>query len=175
MRLPFQRAKVPVDVRSLLDLHPGERVLAADRDESGGYLVTTDRAVHVLPAAEPGGPPVEAVRLRWDLVDLATWNPPLLMLEVRRGADDPVQRLVIALEPRSGLPAVVRDRVTGSIVVNERHEAGSGWFRILARRNSDSGALEWRVQPGPGVNPRDPAVASAIESQLQRIRGQWEV
>jgi len=175
MRLPFRREKVPADVRSSLDLRPGERVIAADLDESGAHLIATDRALHLVPAVDADQAPAPAIRLRWDLVDLATWNPPVLLLEVRPSADDPVERLVVALEARSGLPAVVRDRVTGSIVVNERHEAGTGWFRILARRNYDSGSLEWRVQPGPGLDPRDPVVAASITSHLQRIRGQWEV
>ncbi len=176
MRLPWQREKVPAQIREALELAPGERVVAAAQTEDDGYAVASDRALHlVLPADPVADGQMTVVRIRWDLIDNASWSPPALMVELRRFVDAPPERVVLELDRRSEVPAVVRDRVTASIVVNNKVDLGRSWIRVMARRNYDSEVLEWRLQHGPGIDPADPATQALIAEQLDQIRSQWEV
>lgn len=176
MRLPWRKNPVPDEVRSAVQLRPGELVVAAERTEDG-FVVVSDRAMHLLIRAEsdPAAGGLEDVRIGWDLVDRASWNPPVLELELRRTAESAPQPFVLELDHRSDLPAVVRDRVTASIVVNERIEMEHSWVRVVARRIFDTGELQWRLLPGPGVDTGDPRIVAAIDGRLEELRSQWEV
>ena len=115
------------------------------------------------------------LRIGWDLVDNVTWSPPALALELRRDRDSAPEQLVLEIDQRSNLPAVVRNRVMDSIVVNDKIEYGRSWIRIIARKIFETGELEWRVVPGPGLDPASPDVADAIDTQLRQARLQWEM
>lgn len=176
MRLPWRRNPVPDEVRGAVQLLPGEQVVAADRADEG-YVVVSDRALHLLLPSDPHSPAdgLQDVRIGWELVDRASWNPPALELQLRRSAASAPQQLVVELDHRSDLPAVVRDRVTASIVVNERIELERSWVRVVARRIFDTGELTWRLLPGPGADMADPTVGAAVEGRLEELRSQWEM
>jgi len=166
MRIPWRRDTVPADVKQALVLKPGERVLSVCHSEDTAYLVATDRALHLVD-------PPEQVRWRWDEIDRATWQPPLLELQLQ--VEGGFSQRVVPVDAQGELPAVVRDRVTNSIIVNSRVVVPGGQVRVVARRNSDTGILEWRIVPGPGVDPTDPAVRALTDLELTRLRGQLGV
>ncbi|MFN8125642.1 MAG: hypothetical protein U0R64_03925 [Candidatus Nanopelagicales bacterium] len=167
MRLPWRREPVPAEVKAALEMVPGERVLSVCRSGDTQYLVASDRALYVV------APPT-AVRWRWDLIDQARWDPPSLHIDVRDDADSPPVAHTLDADPTGDLPGVVRDRVTNSIIVNSAVAVGSGTVRVVARRNSDAGTFEWRLVPSAGVRLDDPAVAGVVDTELRRLRAQFE-
>lgn len=180
MRIPWRRELVPEDVRAAVALQPGERVLAAAPGGDQAFLVASDRALYVVPAvpgpdeSAPGerGP---ARRIRWDLIDRARWEPPLLLLELRADETAPVRAEQLAVDQTGDLPAVVRDRVTNSILVNSRIDVAGGHARVVARRNTDTNLLQWRIVTSPGVDPQDPLVQQAARRELDDLRSRLGV
>ena len=85
------------------------------------------------------------------------------------------EQLALDMDQRADLPAVVRNRVTDSIVVNDKIEYGRSWIRIIARKIFETQEVEWRVVPGPGLDASAPDVADAIELHLHQARSQWEM
>ena len=166
-RWPWRRQTVPDQVKAALDLRPGERVLAACRSGETDHLVATDRALYAVTGAR-------TTRWRWDLIDQARWQPPDLVVDVRSDSESTVQRRTLPADPQGDLPAVVRDRVTNSIVVNNAVAVPGGTVRVVARRNSDDGCFEWRTVPGGSVSLADPAVAQAVDAELRSLRAQFE-
>ena len=173
MRLPWTREKIPDHIRESVEFAPGEIVRAAGHVQDAGYAVATDMALHLLLTVSDEDR--QDLRIGWDLVDNVTWSPPALALELRRDRDSASEQLVLEIDQRSNLPAVVRNRVMDSIVVNDKIEYGRSWIRIIARKIFETGELEWRVVPGPGLDPASPDVADAIDTQLRQARLQWEM
>ena len=173
MRLPWSRPALPDDVKTAVNLNRGELVRAAVGIQDDGYAVATDQALHLL--LSEGDSEWQDHRIRWDLIDNVTWSPPALALELRRDTDASAERVVLEFDHRSDLPAVVRNRVTDSIVVNNQIDVGRSWVRVVARRVFETGEMQWRVVPGPGIDPTQPEVAAAIEEALREAREQWQM
>ncbi len=158
--------RLPPEVRRSLDLARGERILAGAPGEApGAVLVATDRALRGR-----GWPTVLAVpdRLAWHAILRASWEEPTLeIVPLGRGAS--VIRLDLA-DPGT-LPAAVRDRVTASVVAQERLElSGSRGARAVARRDSDTGEVRWSVTFDAGLDPTDPALRAEADAALARMR-----
>lgn len=168
MRFRFGRPRVPDEVRAAIALHPAERVLSATHSAGDTYLVASNRALYVVT-------PPQATRLRWDLVDLAVWEPPALALRVRPDEQSPPESRSYPVDRTGDLPAVVRDRVENSIIVNSRVDVTGGHARVVARRHADTGVLRWRVVFGEGVDPTDPQVQAAAAAELADLRARLGV
>lgn len=158
---------MPAEVKRTLTLQPGERVLGVCHSEGTTHLVATDRGLYVVD-------PPDLTRWRWDEIDQVAWQPPLLELEVRTDAGA-TGRCVMPVDTQGDLPAVVRDRVTNSIIVNSRVAVPGGHVRVVARRQSDTGRIEWRVVPSPRVDPTDAGVRAQADAELARLRAQLGV
>ena len=173
MRLPWSRPPLPDDVKTAVQLQRGEIVRAAVEVQDGGYAVATDQALHLLLPQEDEQ--WRDHRVRWDLIDNVNWSPPALALDMRRDTESAAETIVLEFDHRSDMPAVVRNRVTDSIVVNNQIDVGRSWVRVVARRVFETGDMDWRVVPGPGVDPQKPEVAAAIETALRDARSQWQM
>ena len=158
-----RRERVPEEVREAASVPHGERVLASCRSGESGYLVASDCAFYVVS-------PPDSQRIRWDLVDRAAWKPPFLTMSVYDPDSDSVQTRALAADPDSDLPSVVRDRVTRTILVNNRIDVPGGHARVVGRRDSDGGTLWWRVVHSTGVDRDDPAVKRAVQEELGQLR-----
>ncbi|MGH3096834.1 MAG: hypothetical protein ACRDMV_12650 [Streptosporangiales bacterium] len=127
-----------------------------------GHLVATDQALHV-----PAGEGYE--RIGWERVEQAEWSESELHLRVlgeRRAR-------TYAVDQPGLLPEVVQERVTASIVVNERVWLdGQRGVRIVARRRPDAEELSWSLVFDRGLDPADPNVRRAAEDVLATIRDQ---
>jgi hypothetical protein len=147
------RRTVPVDVRPVLGLDIGERVLAAATLDDAATAAATD--VRLLVADASG----RRLDLDWADVDHATWDPEggqLVMLLV----DGHRERLLLA-DPRTLLPEVVRERVQSSVVHTSRVETPDRrGVRVVARRGR--GGLVVQVLPDPGVDLDQPDVAREV-------------
>ena len=167
MKLKWRRERVPDEVKQAVSLAPGEQMLSVCASDGSTYLAASDRALYRVD-------PPQVERLRWDTVDRAVWEPPHLHLRVRDD-DGEVTSRVWQVDQTGDLPAVVRERVTGSILVNSKLDVPGGTAQVLARRNSDTGKVEWRVVFGRGVDPHDPSVRSAAEAELTDLRSRLGV
>lgn len=153
----WRRGSVPEDV----EVAAGERVLTLGRTPYGAPVAVTRDALY-LPT--PAG---EVRRIRWDQVEHATWDSPVLQLLVE-GAADPTR---VVLEDPGRVPEAVRERVTSAIVVAERVELSAGvGAEIIGRRTGDGTALRWRVTFDPGVDPNDPVVRAAADREIARLK-----
>ena len=180
MRTPWRRQRVPSGVREATDILPGERVLATARSRESAYLVATSAALSLVtpnPSSDDDSF-LLAWRIRWDQIDNARWEAPDLTMTVRGDglaeADAPRQ-IRTEVDKIADLPAVVRDRVSESILVSEQIPVEGGSVRAVARRHSATGETTWRITTGTGINLNDPGVREQAEEGLAVLRSRLGV
>lgn len=159
----LRRSPLPADVRALLGLARGERVLAAGRLADGWAVATT----HGLAVTGVEG---LAVRRPWTDVSAGRLDPQtqLLTVEWVDGATPTVLHLADAAD--LALPTALRQCVDSSIVHKERVAlADRTVVQVVLRRDGD-GRLFTQVM-GPGtVDLNDPSTAAAVDAAEARVR-----
>ena len=151
----------------LASLARGERLLAWAQTTGGDLLAGSRDALH-LPDREPP-------RLPWEEIATAEWDTDERRLRVVEVGSfgEPQPEHLLALEDPDRLLALVRERVTASIVV-QRHVPvrGQAGARVLGRRApSGQGAIAWFVEYDEGLDPDDPHVAAVVDQALASARG----
>jgi hypothetical protein len=171
----FSRSGLPDAVVAGLSLRPGERVVewgSGPGPEPGdtAYVVATTHALHL---------PGDLARVPWDLVQRASWAVGVLDVRAQPEPGARARRVVLTLDRERDLPAVVRERVTASIEVQQHLTldvvTGSGadsppGVTVAARRVSDTGRVRWSVSFDEGTDGRDPAVRAAAAVALADLR-----
>jgi hypothetical protein len=163
--MPKLGGRLPGTVVAMLGIPPGERIVAWGA--SGGsdptqslVAVATDRALYLQ---------AEGERVPWEHITKAMWDEPVLELSVTDGSA-PARFVRIRLEDARDLPAAVHDRVTASVIVSERLVLGDGAkATAVARRGADDD-ISWTVVFDAGLDPTDPALRSAADAELARLR-----
>ncbi|MDO9380664.1 MAG: hypothetical protein Q7T56_17600 [Nocardioidaceae bacterium] len=159
MRWTSARA-LPGDVASRLDTEPGERALAAARDEAGSWLVGTDRALH-----RPVDDRWEVHR--WESLEGATWDREDGELTVVEVADfgEPEPRHVHRIESPGRLLELVRERITASILVRRPVPVrpGAGLTVVVRRSPTRTGEASFSFVLDPGLDPVDADVLAAVD------------
>lgn len=167
---PSRAPKAPGDLRERLGIPTGERILAwgsgPGHPRSGGaegaYVAATERALYVEGTGQ---------RYGWDLVSRASWEEPVLEVDLLDPAGQPAERLRLEVSTSGDLPAAIHDRVTASVVVSELIEVSDGVrARMVARRASDDAPVRWSVVFEAGVDPRDPALQEQARQALAALR-----
>jgi hypothetical protein len=174
--------RVPDEARSVVE--PGERVIAWARDGAGRLLVLSVAAAY-LPIAPAGGPR----RIPYSEIATVAWADP--ELDVLIGGQSEGARF--ELDEPGDVPAVLRERVTSSIVISARVDLGEGpergrvrvggsadsaggspGARITARRSpsSEDGetAIAWQVVFDSGLDPTDPALRAAADAAIAELK-----
>jgi hypothetical protein len=165
--MPRFVSRLPGDVRQLLGIGAGERVLAWGSGPGGessdvSFAAATQRALYLQSGDE---------RLPWDRIGKATWDESVLELTILDASERPVRQLRVPLTDARGLPAAVRDRVTASVVISETVDLGGGAGALMvARRGSDDDVIRWSVVFDPGLDPGDPVLQRAAADALARLR-----
>ena len=148
-RLRGAPPEVPAEFAGVLD--PAERVVAVGELAGGDHLVLTQLGLWV-----PAG--TGARRIGWHLVSKAIWDRNALVVTEAISAgtlgaaallsDLPPRRFVLA-QPGT-VPAVVRERVTGTIRSSQRCElpGGGAWFVRRQVPGRDGVVLQVRADPG---------------------------
>jgi hypothetical protein len=155
-----RRTLLPDEARTALQLQPGERVLAAARVADGGWLVATAGALVGAAGRTP-----------WTEVAHAQWfdEEQVLLVDPVPGAG---ASLRLPLVEPGRVPETVHERVMASIVLSRRVALpGGGGARLVARRGDDAD-LVWQVVPDAGTDLTVPAVRSAVDDALARLRGE---
>jgi hypothetical protein len=162
VRLAFRRRRPPVEVA------PGERALAWAEGDRGVVVAGSRKAFYlVMPGAEP-------LRLPWERVEAADWDRDSSLLQVAEVGTWGEQRVVhrVALDEPGDLLALVRERVTASIVL-QRHIPVDGrrGLRVVARRSPVGDAsIEWFYEYDAGIDPEDPVVRRTAEAALAQAK-----
>jgi hypothetical protein len=168
--LPRRAPKAPGDLNRRLDIPAGERILAwgsgpvrgGDGSVSTGYLAATNRALYVEAIGQ---------RLAWDMVSRASWEQPVLEVDLLDTAGQPAERLRLEVSTSGDLPAAVHDRVRASVMVSEIVEVRDGVrARMVARRASDDAAVRWSVVFETGVDATDPGLQEEARQALDALR-----
>jgi hypothetical protein len=178
MKIPWRKPKAPSGVRAAVTLVGDERVYISAPSHEGQYVVASSAALYLVQPTQTEGQYAVDWRVRWDQIDLAKWQPPLLKMQVRAPGvtSGPATELInVMIDQATELPAVVRDRVDQSFVVNEEIPVGEGTARVVARTHSDSGQTIWRVIMGAGVDPEDDFARLEAAAGLAQLRSKLGV
>ena len=141
-------------------------------------MVASSHAIILVVPADDGQDYQVDWRVRWDQIDLAKWNPPLLKMDIRAPdalTGPPTEHIDVVIDQATELPAVVRDRVDQSFVVNEEIPVGDGVARVVARTHSDTGETSWRVIMGPDLDPQDEVARAEAAAGLAQLRSKLGV
>jgi len=154
------RGGEPLPAGVVLPVEKRERVLTWGRVGGGGIAAATDVGLRVQPG--DGDP----VLHRWHEIANASWADGRLDVE-RMDGSSAAYRLT---EPR-GVPAAVREHITASVVVSERHQLESGvGFRVVARRDLFRVALHWSAVLDRALDADDPALRSQVNTVVDAVR-----
>jgi hypothetical protein len=158
------------EARARAPVLPGERWLAVAGGVSGELAVATDRALY-----HDSGRSWE--RLGWEQVGRVGWDEQGRILTLRGLAPPAPARTVLALASDwDDLPAVARERVTWTRVVDQRVWLnGRPGARVVARRVPGQPSITWVIILDRGLDPGDPAVRRELESALTGLRAETGV
>ena len=160
---------MPRDVWERAALGRGDKVLASAATTDHTWLLGTRDALLVVSSSVE---PVESrLRIPWERVETADWDRDKDRLRVAEVADfgqvRPVHEYGV---PEPGLLlAMIRERVTASVVLQRRVEvSGGGCLRVIARRAPrGNGEVTWAYDFDVDVDPGDPAVQEAAARGLR--------
>jgi hypothetical protein len=161
-----RRPKLPAGADVPLDAD--ERVIAWARTPDDGFVVVTNRGLHL---------PARPARLGWHEIHKAVWSgreltvTPAEVVADRNGflevADRPVERVLLL--DAGTVPEQIRSRVTGSVSYTAHHQLHGGGVRVVARKVSGVDGLSWTVRYDPGT-PVTPAVLEETAALVAGIR-----
>ena len=151
-----------------VDVPRGEKVLASTTASDGAVLAGTRDAFYLVRAGE------EPVRVPWEEVEAAEWDRDAGLFRLSEvGSWGELRREHTATLDDSGrLLELVQERVTASIVLQKHVPLeGRRGLRVIARRAPRGDRpVQWVYEYDEGVDPDDPAVASAARTALAQAQ-----
>ncbi len=159
MALFRRRFVAPEPVRELLP--SDERLLAWGSTLGGAFVVASNLALYLPDVAG-------ATRVPYETVQTASWDDPVLnVVLVGEGG----RHRLVRLEETGELPAVVRERVTSTVLVTERVVlSGAAGALVIARRPPESDDVLWQVVFDAGLDAGDPRLRADAADAVARVR-----
>ncbi len=158
-----RRPAVAEDVAGAVPTVPGERLLAAAAIEGGGWLVASTEALRLC-----GADFAVREQLAWHEIATASWADGVqTVLAVR-----PVVRWRCTLPTPGHLPAVVRERVTGSVLASRQVRVPGGRVTVAARRVPGASEPLLQVLPDDGVDVSVPTASALVHEAVDELRRQ---
>ncbi len=161
----LSRPRAPADVRALVA--KGERLMAwgtgPERlDGSATLVVTTDQTLYAPGYCEP---------TPWECVMRASFDDPILEIIATYEQGTPLKPILITLTAAGSVPAVVRERV-GATIVLQRHVplVDDRGVQLVARRVRGTDEIRWTVVFDSGLDPADPDLRELGDQALQQLR-----
>lgn len=148
-------------------LDRGERVLAT-ADGPGGAIAATNRRL-VLPGLSIG----------WEKVERASWDgdeETLVVIETAEAAASAGRggRHRIPVTEPGRLVDIVREQVTGSVVIVRQVAIAAGrGVRVTGRRRYD-GELVWSAVVDAGLDLEDPPTKARLDAAVAVVRAEVE-
>ncbi len=164
------------DVTASLPLAPGERLLTTTCDRGGPWVAASERALyhHDGNAPRRSAPGCEWVRVGWEEVGSATWDPDECMLTLRGLLPTAPRRTVLHLPDGAGLADLARERVAWSALVRTEIDLGKhGTARVIGRRQPGTDELVWLV--GLLGQTDTPEVQAVLQAALADLRSRLGV
>jgi hypothetical protein len=159
--------RLPSEVRSAVELGPGERVLSWGREEaSGSTLVATNHGLYAVDAAG-----TRTLARAWHEVDGGSWSAELTTLTVTWVDGSRPSQWVLGATTL--VPETLRERVQASVVLAQRIELGPRrWAKAVLRQDLATGDLVEQVVLGRGVRADDAEMAARTDAALAYLREQ---
>lgn len=167
--MAWLRRAVPKVARASVQLEPGDHIVTWSRTptvDGSAYLVATQRALYFDDHFGHG-------RIPWDAIVKANWDEPMLQLVIQPNGAGTPQVVQVQLDEEGQLPTTVRERVTASILLTERVllEGNKGAL-LVARKNSDTGAIRWNVVFDSGLDPANPELRRRADDMVAALSTQ---
>lgn len=167
IRDAWARRRPPAQVRAAIRAadDSGERVLSWAPVVGGGAVAVTNRALWQVQADGVG------LRLFHHDIDRAAWEIPTLSVTPSVGA-----AFDLALDDPGSVPRDLRTRVEASVALTQRHRLTIRrvGVRVVARRPSTGGPLQWRLAYDDPADVEDAAVRAEAEELLASTRRSGE-
>lgn len=164
-RLFTRESAAPAEVVTRAALARGERVLAAAQAEDGTWLMATRASLVLAPEADP------VTAIPWQQVEAADWSRDDDRLRVSEVGEFGQERpsYEFTLTDPGKLLAVIRERVTASVVLQRHVElaGGAGLFVVARRAPTGGDEITWSYEYDAGVDPDDPQVRIAAQRGLR--------
>lgn len=158
----YRRWRPPAGLRAALRQagDDAERVLSWAPLADGATLAATNRGLWEV---RPDG---GADRLVWDAVDRAAWTSPRLTLDLSGGG-----RRDYLLDDPGSVPRDIRTRVEASVAWSRHHRLSTrAGVRVVARRPSTGGPLDWRLVWDDPAVAADPVLRAEAEALVEASR-----
>jgi hypothetical protein len=153
-----------------LPIRPGERVLVLDQGPAGSLIAATAAAVYARTQGEAGR---AWYRLGWDEVIRARWDDRRSALVLVGAGPSGMWRRELALDRRSALVDLARERVSATLLASSLVRDGDRVVAVvLARRQPGSGAVRWITLLAEASRPDQQAIRARAAAAIAGLRAQ---
>ena len=163
------RRSIPKGARQSVQLQPGEHIVTWSRSPTAtgsAYLIATQKALYFDEHFAYG-------RVPWDAIAKVNWDEPMLQLVLQPNGMATPTVVQVQLDEEGQMPTTVRERVTSSIVLQERVLLeGQKGALMVARKGSDSGEIRWNIVFDSGLDPDNPELRRRADEMVAQLRAQ---
>jgi hypothetical protein len=165
-----RRSKTARAATAGLPIRPGERVLVLDQGPAGSLIAATAAAVYARTEGEAGR---AWYRLGWDEVIRARWDDRRSALVLVGAGPSGMWRQELALDRRSALVDLARERVTATLLASSLVREGDRVVAVvLARRQPGSGRVRWTTLLAEASPTDQQAIRARAAAAIADLRAQ---
>lgn len=167
--MAWLRRSLPKAARESVQIQTGEHVVTWSRSpiaSGSAFLVATQKALYFDDHFPHG-------RVPWDAIAKANWDEPMLQLVLQPNGEATPSVVQVQLEEAGQMPTTVRERVTASILLQERVLLdGDKGALMVARKSSDTGEIRWNIVFDSGLDPQNPELRRRADEMVAGLSTQ---